>query len=132
MNVGEHEKSFPYYERFLELVRNQPDLTEDSRLSPKFVDYINSLYAIAHMRYGEVANCLKNHTDESCIFPIRGKGIHNEPFGAEKAKEILLDLLNRHPNAGSENIWVLNVVSMALGQYPDSIPEQWLIPPYMF
>ncbi len=129
MNVGEHEKSFPYYEKFLSLMKEQPSLSEDSRLSPEFVDYVSSIYAIAHMRYGEVANCLNNHTEESCIFPIKGKGVHNEPFGAEKAKEILLDLLERNPNAGSENIWVLNVVYMALGQYPDSVPEQFLIPP---
>src|SRR5580698_3049757 len=43
---------------------------------PKVRRLVLKMMAIGYMRIGERANCINNHTAESCEFPIRGSGIH--------------------------------------------------------
>lgn len=82
---------------------------------------------VAYMRLGERQNCIKNHSTESCIMPIRDSGIHTLPFGSSKAIEIFEGLLEQRPN-DFESRWLLNIAYMTLGGYPSKVPPQWLIP----
>ena len=34
------------------------------------------LLAVSFLRYGEQVNCLSNHSSESCVFPLKGKGVY--------------------------------------------------------
>ena len=88
--------------------------------------------AFAHLRRGETENCAEHHTAESCLFPIGGEGVHRIRRGSERAVELYRQLLSR-PSTTPENAlsyrWLMNIGAMTLGQYPEGVPAQWLIPP---
>src|SRR5450631_4000087 len=91
--------------------------------------------ALAHFRRGETENCADHHTSASCLFPIQGEGIHKLQRGSTEAVRLYGELLS-DPNTDAENAltyrWLLNLGYMTLGQYPDHVPSQWLIPPAAF
>ncbi|HRI14922.1 MAG TPA: CRTAC1 family protein [Verrucomicrobiota bacterium] len=87
--------------------------------------------ALAHLRMGELRNCLTNHTSQSCLLPIEGHGIHKWQEGSRAAIGILTNLLQKYPDNLSAR-WLLNVSAMTVGDYPDRVPARWLIPPKTF
>jgi tetratricopeptide (TPR) repeat protein len=86
-----------------------------------------SLLALAYLRLGERNNCINNHSSESCIFPIREKGIYIDPFASQKAIGIFEELIKQDSN-DLDSRWLLNIAYMTIGEYPGSVPAQWLIP----
>lgn len=87
--------------------------------------------AICHLRLGEQSNCILHHTADSCIFPLKGGGIHQDPSGAKRAIEYYLVALESEPGR-LDLRWLLNLAYMALDEYPQRVPEKWLIPPKCF
>jgi hypothetical protein len=87
---------------------------------------VRKIMAIAWLRIGERANCLNNHTAESCLFPIRGSGIHTNKTGSSRAIELYEELL-REDSADLESRWLLNIAYMTIGQYPSGVPGEWLL-----
>jgi ASPIC and UnbV/FG-GAP-like repeat len=91
--------------------------------------------ALAYFRLGELQNCTWNHNSDACIFPIKNEGVHKEQLGAREAAKRYAELLT-DPTTNPENAlvyrWLLNISYMVLGQYPDGVPKQWLIPPETF
>ena len=85
------------------------------------------LYALANLRYGERMNCINNHMAESCIFPIVKGGMHHDETGSRKAIAIYQDLLTKNPSDLASR-WLLNIAYMTLGEYPQKVPAQFLIP----
>jgi hypothetical protein len=83
--------------------------------------------ALAYMRLGERTNCMLNHTGSSCIFPIKGSGIHQIKTGSTKAIAVYEAILKSHPN-DLESKWLLNIAFMTLGGYPKNVPKKLLIP----
>jgi hypothetical protein len=99
------------------------------------------LRALAHLRQAEVQNCVQRHNRDCCIFPLQGGAVHAVREPALKAKADLvryLDLLPpnsqdaRRQQRVSSGIWLLNIVCMALDEYPDGVPAQYRIPPAAF
>jgi FG-GAP-like repeat/ASPIC and UnbV len=86
---------------------------------------------LAYLRLGEQQNCLQNHGQKSCVFPIRAGGVHHITRGAEGAVREFASLLEKYPN-DDESRWLLNVAYMQLGQYPQSVPAKWLVPERLF
>nr|WP_067060488.1 CRTAC1 family protein [Mucilaginibacter sp. L294] len=82
---------------------------------------------IAYMRLGERSNCMLNHTGSSCIFPIKDDGVHIIKTGSSKAIEIYKTLLKINPD-DLESRWLINIAYMTLGQYPQNVPAEVLIP----
>src|SRR6185436_14640719 len=68
---------------------------------------------------------------DSCLMPIRDKGIHTEQRGSRGAKAILLQMIADAPKDLRAR-WLLNLACMTLGEYPDKVPASWLIPPSVF
>jgi hypothetical protein len=103
------------------------------KLPPEHSFYKNlrELNAITNLRYAEEQNCLANHSAESCIMPMRGGGIHTARRGGLKARQELLQLLTADPQ-NPRYRWLLNLTCMVLGEYPDGVPKQWLIPATAF
>lgn len=96
-------------------------------LPPSLASRWRLFKAVAWLRLGEQENCLHGHNAESCLFPIRGGGVHRLPRGSRGAMRALLDWLQHEP----ENLqarWLLNLAAMTLGEHPDAIPERWRIP----
>jgi hypothetical protein len=63
--------------------------------------------------------------------PIAGPGVHREQKATREAIAHLTVLLERNP-AHPTARWLLNIASMAAGDYPDKVPGEFLIPPHKF
>ena len=87
--------------------------------------------AVAHMRRGEMENCMQNHNAASCIFPLRPEARHKLPSGSQNAIRYFSKYLEQNPS-DLEVRWLLNVAHMTLGSYPSGVPEKLLIPPQAF
>lgn len=81
----------------------------------------------AYLRLGERENCVMGHNEGACIMPLQGKGIHQIKRGSQKAVETFETLLKEDPN-NLDAQWLLNIAYMTLGEYPQRVPKQWLIP----
>jgi tetratricopeptide (TPR) repeat protein len=87
---------------------------------------------MAYLRAGETENCALHHNAESCILPIRGKGIHVDKAPSRRAIAFFTEALKR-AKAGTDpylsSLWLLNIAYMTVGGYPDEVPPDYLIPP---
>ncbi len=86
---------------------------------------------LSYLRLGEQQNCMTNRGQKSCIFPIRGSGVHKITRGAEGAVREFTALLEKYPN-DDESRWLLNVAYMQLGQYPAKVPAKCLAQPSLY
>ena len=96
-----------------------------------FVYGLHDQLAIAYLRLGEQENCLRNHTTNSCLLPIRDDGVHTLQEGSRRAIEHYTINLNKRPSDLGTR-WLLNLAYMTLGEYPEGVPESWRIPPRVF
>lgn len=87
----------------------------------------NELLAIAWLRLGETENCIQFHSSESCIMPVQGKGIHQLKEGSRNAIKIYSKLL-KQDSSNLKVMFLMNIAYQTLGTYPDSVPEEFLIP----
>ncbi len=117
LEAGKEEEAIKYYSHLLEKI--PPSEIEAKRRIKKDM-------AISWMRLGERYNCIDNHSTESCIFPVTGRGIHTDKRGSEYAIALYKELLQEDPNdLGSR--WLLNIAYMTIDGYPDQVPPQYLI-----
>ena len=72
LNAGKTEKAIEHFQQVEKLLTDH-DVAETD---PK--NFVRSYLAIAYLRLGEQENCLALHGVDSCIFPLRGGGIHAE------------------------------------------------------
>ena len=86
-----------------------------------------ALLGIVALRRGEVDNCIACVGPSSCIFPIAREAVHTQPAGSREAVEWFTAYLDEWP--GDLRVrWLLNIAYMTLGEYPDKVPPQYLIP----
>jgi hypothetical protein len=88
---------------------------------------LRMLKAQAMLRLGEQENCLANHNADSCLFPLVPNAYHRLPRGSRGAIELLNEQLSKNPKDLSAR-WLLNIAYMTLGEYPDKVPGQWVVP----
>jgi hypothetical protein len=98
--------------------------------SPEARRYTLYCLGTAYLRLAERINCVGGHAAESCIMPLRGSGIHDDKYPAQKAIRTLETLLTESPNDlyFYDALWMLNIAYMTIGQYPKGVPKKWLIP----
>ena len=92
---------------------------------------LHEALALGYLRLGEQLNCLENHSTESCLFPIKGKGIHINKSGSQMAIKKYKDILKVFPD-DLQSRWLLNVAYMTLGDYPENVPSSLRIEPSAF
>ena len=102
-----------------------------SNIEPVIWTILHYRRALAFLRLAEDTNCILRHNRDTCIFPLAGGGIHAEKNPAIEARRSLLDALETDPDRLSF-LWLLNFASMAIGDYPEGVPEQYRIPPSAF
>lgn len=124
LNAGRSQDAINVFEELLERLPENKVINETSK-------GLHEAIAISYMRLGEQINCRDNHSTESCLMPIKGKGIHEQRNGSEKAIKIYLDILSVFPE-DLDSRWLLNLAYMTLGQYPSGVPTHLLIPPKAF
>ena len=90
---------------------------------------------VGWMRLGETQNCCARPTQETCILPLAGTGVHTDKEAAQKAAAMFVEVLN---NSAEDNYWhhaarwLLNIAHMATGTYPDGVPAAHRLPPKLF
>ncbi len=99
--------------------------------APYFETQVRNLLGVAYLRLGEQENCLNYHGQDSCVFPIKGGGVHKLTRGAEGAVREFTAALEHDPS-DTKARWLLNVAYMTLGRYPQDVPAKWLIPESIF
>ena len=104
---------------------NQVEIAPAERLS------LMATIAVAHLRRGEIDNCLQFHNHESCFIPIRRGGLHQLPEGSRQAIEWYTRILKEYPH-DLESRYLLNLAYMTLGEYPEKVPAEYRIPPEWF
>jgi hypothetical protein len=117
----------------LESLRLFDELTASLKqtLGPRQQQMMLHRRALCYLRLGEQQNCLTNHTIESCLLPIRSLGVYGRQEGPREAIKVLSESLRRFRN-DLKGVWLLNLAYMTIGEYPDKVPAQWLIPPRVF
>ena len=103
--------------------------------------HVKFLLAVAWLRVGETENCCLRHTAESCIVPIRGGGIHTDKEGSRNAIRYFTEMLDEGLDSADTNLllrryeparWLLNIAHMTLDEYPEKVPDKYLISPERF
>lgn len=128
MELGHVRAAIAHFEKAFDLL---PPAQAKSSLAYRIKFYL----AVANMRLGEVQNCCRHHTPESCIMPIQGGGLHTQVEGSSKAIQHFTELLE---NSTESNVyylpaqWLLNIAYMTIGRYPDDVPKSHLIEPSAF
>ena len=92
---------------------------------------LEAMLGVAHLRRGELENCVEHHRAASCIFPIQEQGRHQRTLGSARAIEYFLKHLARQQD-NLEVQWLLNLAAMTLGQHPDGVPERWRLSANLF
>jgi hypothetical protein len=126
LNGGESAKAVEQFTQLIGFMQtNRIVLSEDK------ASLVRMNTALAYLRLGEQENCLANHSAESCLMPIQPGGFHKITRGSRGAITFLMEQLEKDSNdlrAG----WLLNLAYMTLGEYPDKVPPQFLIPSKVF
>ncbi len=107
-------------------------LAAQARSNPIRVSMARMARALAYLRLAEQQNCVDLHCQDSCLFPIRGGGVHQAKAAAEQAWHDLLDYLREGGTERQQAQWLLNVVAMTLGRYPAEVPAEHLLMPELF
>lgn len=121
MKSGKNDKAIKVINNIFEFAPELSKLNDNSK-------EVFELLAIIHLRKGEIDNCVLNHNEESCLFPIKGKAIHTDQTGSKGAIEIYNKILESYPN-DYQSRWLINIAYMTLNEYPDGVPSQYLITP---
>ncbi len=85
------------------------------------------LRGVIYVRQAEVGNCILRHNKDCCILPLAGGGIHGQPGPARSARAAFEEYLAELPR-NAKVAWLLNIVAMAIGDWPDAVPERYRIP----
>jgi len=126
LNAGESGKAIDAIARLRQIEQ------ENKVAAPEEFDTrVRGMAAISYLRLGEQENCAHMHGQKSCLFPIKGSGVHTLPRGAEGAVRELTAMLERNPR-DYESQWLLNVAYMQLGRYPRDVPKRWLVDEALF
>ena len=122
---GDTANAIAHFEQAVRVA--EAHLTENPKLAA-MRDIDLAALGIAHMRRGEVENCVSNPNADRCIFPLTIGGRHKLRSGSERAIEYFERYLEREQSS-LEVRWLLNVAYQTLGGYPDKVPKGYLITP---
>ncbi|MAB81570.1 MAG: hypothetical protein CMJ89_19695 [Planctomycetes bacterium] len=102
---------------------------------PKLRSKLVYQLALACLRLGETRNCVERHTSQSCILPVRGNGVFKDVEATRKAIRYFAEYAGRQPEGTARrqsSQWLLNLCAMAIGEYPDGVPEEHRLAPEFF
>jgi hypothetical protein len=118
LNAGRTEKALTEIDKLEKYLQTQERTEKIEDLLVKSVE----MRALAYFRLGEQKNCIENHNQETCIFPVQGEGIHQDRTGAGMAFQLYSDLLE-YDSSNMSSRWLLNLSSMLLGENSPEIPH---------
>ena len=124
LNAGQTQDAINIFEEILEKMPENKVISQQTK-------GLHEALAISYLRLGEQRNCVENHTNESCLFPIKGKGIHMDKAGSKAAIEKHKEILAVFPD-DLRTRWLMNLAYMTIGEYPEGVPAAFLFPPSLF
>ncbi len=98
---------------------------------PAAVNQMNEALGISYLHKAGMDNDAYRTPGEKCLLPIPSGNAYTKTSDSEKAVEYFLKYLEQKPDE-LEVKWLLNLAYMTLGEYPDKVPPQYLIPPSVF
>lgn len=131
MHLGNNQKALEHIQKANKMFKRLEIKTNKNNT----LDLINFRFAMIYFRIGETENCCLMHNEESCLFPIQGKGVHIRKGGSKKAIEYFSKVLKSAGPKSSiymSSYWLLNIAYMTLGNYPEGVPAEFLINPEIF
>jgi FG-GAP-like repeat/ASPIC and UnbV len=123
-----------YEGRFVEAAFWLEKALESSRGTAVSATSSNRLLAvlgIIAMRRGEIENCLECVGPSSCIFPLAPEAVHRNQAGSREAIRWFTAYLHESPR-DLRIIWLLNIAYMTLGEHPEKVPPEFLLPASLF
>ena len=118
-------------DRAVSLIEQAAELATDPELDDAIGEGVSYLRGLIYLRQAEVQNCILRHNKDCCIFPLRRGGVHTVPEPAVQARASFESYLNARPEKRGV-MWLLNVIGMAVGDYPQGVPAAFRIPPESF
>lgn len=85
--------------------------------------YLDEILGVAHLRKGELDNCVHNHNAETCIFPLTRQAQHKLTAGSSAAVRHFKSFLAKRPD-NLEVRWLLNLAMMTLGTGSAGVPAR--------
>ncbi|MBL8190003.1 MAG: VCBS repeat-containing protein [Acidobacteria bacterium] len=85
--------------------------------------YLDEILGVAHLRKGELDNCVHNHNAETCIFPLTRQAQHKLTAGSSEAVKHFKSFLAKRPD-NLEVRWLLNLAMMTLGTGSAGVPAR--------
>jgi hypothetical protein len=125
LNAGEPEEALVEFNRAVMLRNRLRNVSSRVRGDLEF------LIAMAHLRRGELDNCVAFHGPESCLVPLSPAAVHKDQQGSRAAIAQLTNILSRRSEVLNAP-WLLNIAYMTVGEYPEKVPPQWLLPRSVF
>jgi hypothetical protein len=88
---------------------------------------MEALRGVAALRRGEVENCVACCNEASCIYPLAPAAVHRRTAGSRAAIGHFTRYLRTRPEDMGIR-WLLNLAYMTLGEYPQGVPQEYLLP----
>jgi hypothetical protein len=111
----------------LEAMRRELTSSQARRME----EALRLFWITAYLRLAEQRNCLTDGTADACLLPIRKGGVHTDRGGSEAAVQLILEGLDESADDLALR-WLLNVVQMTLGDWPEATPKRFRIEPEAF
>lgn len=99
--------------------------------NPDAVQQLNEALGIAYLHKSEMENGVYRKPGDRCLLPMLRSSRYAQPEDSRKAVGYFLKYLAQKPDE-LEVKWLLNLAYMTLGEYPESVPKEYLIPPLAF
>lgn len=120
--VGEMGQAIPQYERARQIaISRVPDAEPQ----------LNETLGIAYLHKSEMENDVYFKPGDKCLLPMLRTSKYPHATDSQKAIEYFLKYLAAKPDE-LEVKWLLNLAYMTIGEYPDGVPKNYLIPPSTF
>jgi hypothetical protein len=99
----------------------------EANVPPGLRANLEAMLGVINLRRGETENCIECVGPSSCIFPIATEAVHQKPSGSREAIRHFRAYLDQRPEDLGVR-WLLNIAYMTVGEYPDKVPREYLIP----
>ena len=120
--IGNMDTAIEQYKQAQEIAQLQ---------SPDAVQQLNEVLGIAYLHKSEMENDIYRNPGNRCLLPMLQTSRYSKPDDSRRAIEYFLKYLSFKPD-DLEVRWLVNLAYMTVGEYPDGVPKQLLIPPSTF
>jgi hypothetical protein len=105
-------------------------------VNASYFTMLHDMLGIAYLRLGTEPDSEElAPPPHTWLFPMWQAAIQQEPTGPQDGPRKSIHLYSANLQNKPDDLatrWLLNIAYMVLGEYPDKVPDRWLIPPAVF